>query len=152
MADLVTNIGKGRHVYYAAQAQAGTGGAQLVAVVLEATGLESDDLLQDYDSLAALLAGASNEQTAMGRKDLTGVTVTADDTANQASWTAGDLVWADATGNPTGKIVICFDPTGSSADSALIPLTLHDFAVTPDGTSITASVDADGLAVSENAA
>ncbi|MFF7553571.1 hypothetical protein ACFZA9_11875 [Streptomyces olivaceus] len=151
MADLVTNIGKGRHVYYAAQAQAGTGGAQLVAVVLEATGLESDDALQDYDTLAALLAGASNEQATMGRKDLPGVTVTVDDTGNAASWTAGDLVWTDATGNATGKIVICYDPTGSSADGALIPLTLHDFAVTPDGTSITASVDADGLAVSENA-
>ncbi|WP_327671828.1 MULTISPECIES: hypothetical protein [unclassified Streptomyces] len=151
MADLVTNVGKGRHVYYASVAQAGTGGAQLVAVVLEAAGLEGDDALQDYDTLAALLAGASGEQTTMGRKDLTGVTVTVDDTANEASWTAGDLVWTDATGNPTGKIVICFDPSGSSADSALIPLTLHDFAVTPDGTTITASVDADGLAVSENA-
>ncbi|QCR49812.1 hypothetical protein [Streptomyces sp. SGAir0924] len=152
MADLVTNIGKGRHVYYAAQAQAGTGGAVLRAVVLEAAGLEGDDALQDYDTLAALLAGASNEQTTMGRKALTGVTVTVDDVGNKASWTAGDLVWADATGNPTGKIVICFDPTGAGTDAQLVPLTLHDFAVTPDGTSITASVGAGGIAVSENAA
>ncbi|WP_108990444.1 hypothetical protein [Streptomyces coelicoflavus] len=152
MADLVTNFGKGRHVHYAAQAQAGTGGAQLVAVVLEATGLEGDDALQDYDTLAALLAGASNEQTVMGRKTLTGVTVTVDDTGNKTSWTAGDLVWADATGNPTGKIVIVFDPTGAGTDADLLPLTLHDFVVTPDGTSITASVGAGGIAISENAA
>ncbi|MFG3090680.1 hypothetical protein ACGGAI_23950 [Streptomyces antibioticus] len=132
-------------------AQAGTGGAQLVAVVLEASGLDTDDELQDFDTLALLLAGDSAEQTDMGRIDLTGVTVTVDDTGNTASWTADDLVWEDATGNATGKIVICFDPTGSSADSALIPLTIHDFAVTPDGTSITASVDTDGIAVSENA-
>ncbi|MFE0819167.1 hypothetical protein [Streptomyces sp. NPDC058847] len=151
MADLVTNIGKGRHVYYAAQAQAATGGATLRAVVLEATGLETDDALQDYDTLAALLAGASNEQTTMGRKALTGVTVTVDDAGNKASWTAADLVWADATGNETGKIVIVFDPTGSGADADLIPLTLHDFAVVPDGTSITASVAAEGIAVSQNA-
>ncbi|MYR45084.1 hypothetical protein [Streptomyces sp. SID5910] len=152
MADLVTNIGKGRHVYYAGVAQAGTGGAVLRAVVLEAAGLEGDDALQDYDTLAALLAGASNEQTTMGRKALSGVTVTVDDVGNKASWTAGDLVWADATGNPTGKVVICFDPTGAGTDAQLIPLTLHDFAVTPDGTSITASVGAGGIAVSENAA
>lgn len=152
MADLVTNFGKGRHVHYASVAQSGTGGAQLVAVVLEATGLETDDVLQDYDTLAALLAGASNEQTTMGRKDLAAVTVTVDDTGNKSSWTASDLVWADATGNATGKLVICFDPTGSSADADLLPLTLHDFAVTPDGTSITASVGAGGIAVSENAA
>lgn len=148
--DLVTNIGKGRHVYYAGVAEAGTGGAVLRAVVLEGDGLEADDALQDYDTLAALLAGASNEQTTMGRKALSGVTVTVDDVGNKASWTAGDLVWADATGNATGKIVVCYDPDGSNTDAALIPLTLHDFAVTPDGTSITASVDADGLAVSSN--
>ncbi|MBQ0827709.1 hypothetical protein [Streptomyces tagetis] len=149
MADLVTNIGKGRHVYYASTAQAGTGGAKLTAVVLEASGLESDDALQDHDTLAALL-GANSEQTVMGRKTLTGVTVTVDDVGNKASWTAGDLVWTDATGPATGKIAVCFDPTGSSPDSGLIPLTVHDFAVTPDGTTITASVDADGLGVSEN--
>ncbi|MFE0808213.1 hypothetical protein ACFW34_12105 [Streptomyces sp. NPDC058848] len=152
MADLVTNIGKGRHVYYAAQAQAATGGATLRAVVLEATGLETDDALQDYDTLAALLAGASNEQVTMGRKTLSGVTVTVDDVGDAASWTAGDLVWADATGNPTGKIVICFDPTGAGTDAQLVPLTVHDFAVTPDGTSITASVGAGGIASSSNAA
>lgn len=150
--DLVTNIGKGRHVYYAGVAQAGTGGAVLTAVVLEAAGLETDDALQDYDTLAALLAGASNEQTTMGRKDLATVVVTVDDTGNKASWTAADLVWADATGNATGKIVICYDPDGSNTDAAMIPLTLHDFVVTPDGTSITASVGANGIAVSENAA
>lgn len=151
MTDLITNIGKGRHVYYAAQAEAG-GGPVLTAVVLEATGLEADDTLQDYDTLSALLAGASNEQSTMGRKDLSNVTVTVDDTDNTASWTADDIVWANATGNATGKIVICYDPTGSSADSALIPLTLHDFAVTPDGTTITADVGTDGLAVSSDAA
>lgn len=152
MADLVTNIGKGRHVYYASVAEAGTGGAVLTAVVLEATGLDTDDELQDFDALSALLAGDSNEQTTMGRKDLANVTVTVDDTGNAASWTADDLVWADATGNATGKIVICFDPTGATADTGLIPLTIHDFAVTPDGTTITAAVDTDGIAVSENAA
>lgn len=150
MTDLITNIGKGRHVYYAAQAEAG-GGPVLTAVVLEATGLESDDTLQGYDTLSALLAGASNEQSTMGRKDLSNVTVTVDDTDNTASWTADDIVWANATGNATGKIAICYDPTGSSADSALIPLTLHDFAVTPDGTTITADVGTDGLAVSSDA-
>lgn len=152
MGDFVTNVGKGRHVYYASVAQAGTGGAVLTAVVLEASGLESDDALQDYDTLSALLAGASNEQTTMGRKDLANVTVTVDDTGNDASWDADDLVWADATGNATGKIVICFDPSGSTADTGLIPLTIHDFEVTPDGTTITASIDTDGVAVSSNPA
>lgn len=150
MADLVTNVSKGRFVHYGATAQAGTGGAKLVAVVLAASGLPTDDALQDADTLAAILATAT-EQTAMGRKTLTGVTAAVNDTTNSASVDAGDVTWTAASGPATGKLVVCFDPTGSSADSALIPLTVHDFAVTPDGTDITAQIATAGLAVSENA-
>ena len=82
MANLVTNIGKGRFVYYAGLPAATD---SLIAVVLEATGLEADDALQDYDDLAALIAGASNEQTTMGRKTLANVTVNVNDSANTAS-------------------------------------------------------------------
>lgn len=150
MADLVTNIAKGRFVHYGATAQAGTGGAKLVAVVLAASGLGTDDALQDADSLTAVLALAT-EQTAMGRKVLTGVMATVNDTTNAASVDAADVTWVAASGAATGKLVVCFDPTGSSADSALIPLTVHDFAVTPDGTDITAQINTAGLAVAENA-
>ncbi|MFC5946581.1 hypothetical protein, partial [Micromonospora harpali] len=66
MADITFNIAKGRVNGYAAQV--GTGNAALILVPLEATGLE------DYDTLAALLAGASNEQTTMGRKTITAAT------------------------------------------------------------------------------
>jgi hypothetical protein len=150
MADLVTNIAKGRFIHYASLPGTNDG---LVAVVLEASGVESDDALQDYDTLAALLAGASAEQTTMGRKPLTNVTVTVDDTGNTASFDADDVTWTAAAGNATGKLVICYDPdTTTGDDTTLIPLTIHDFAVTPDGTDITAQIDSDGLAVAENAA
>lgn len=150
MADLVTNIGKGKFLYYAGLPGSNDG---LVAVVLEATGLEADDALQDYDTLSALLAGASNEQTTMGRKPLASVVVAVNDTANTANVDAADVTWTAATGNATGKLVVCYDPDiGTGTDADLIPLTLHDFAVTPDGTDITAQINAAGLAVAENAA
>lgn len=150
MADLATNIAKGRFIHYATLPGTNDG---LVAVVLEAAGLESDDALQDYDTLSALLAGASNEQTTMGRKPLTNVTVAVDDTANTASFDADDITWTAAAGAATGKLVICYDPdTTTGDDTTLIPLTIHDFAVTPDGTDITAQIDAAGLAVAENPA
>jgi len=150
MADLVTNIAKGRFIHYASLP--GSDDA-LIAVVLEASGLATDDVLQDFDTLGALLAGTSTEQTDMGRKTLTGVTVDVDDTANEASFDADDITWTAATGNATGKLVICYDPdTTGGTDADLIPLTIHDFAVTPDGTDITAQIDADGLAVAENPA
>ncbi|MGA5604003.1 hypothetical protein ACPCUF_23705 [Streptomyces griseoincarnatus] len=150
MADLATNIAKGRFIYYATLPGTNDG---LVAVVLEASGLESDDALQDYDTLSALLAGTSNEQATMGRKPLSNVTVNVDDTANTASFDADDITWTAASGAATGKLVICYDPdTTTGDDTTLIPLTIHDFAVTPDGTDITAQIDADGLAVAENPA
>jgi len=148
MANLVTNIAKGRFIHYASLPAASD---SLIAVVLEAADLESDDVLQDYDTLAALLGGDSNEQTDMGRKTLAGVTVTVDDTGNTASFDADDITWTAATGDPTGKLVVCYKPDTSSTDADIIPLTIHDFTVTPDGTDITAQIDSDGLAVAENA-
>ncbi|QNJ57618.1 hypothetical protein SEA_KEANU_12 [Streptomyces phage Keanu] len=148
MANLVTNIGKGRFVYYAGLPAADD---SLIAVVLEATGLEADDALQDYDDLAALIAGASNEQTTMGRKTLANVTVNVNDAANTASIDCDDITWTAATGNATGKLVVCYKPAAASVDSAIIPLTLHDFSVTPDGTDITVQINAAGLATAANA-
>jgi hypothetical protein len=149
MANKVTNIGKGRFVYYAGLPATNDA---LIAVVLEATGLEADDALQDYDDLAALLAAASNEQTTMGRKTLAGVVVNVNDTTNIASIDCNDITWTAATGNATGKLVVCYDPdTTGGTDSTLIPLTLHDFSVTPDGTDITVQIDSAGLATSADA-
>ena len=148
MANLVTNVGKGRFVYYASLPAADD---SLIAVVLEASGLEADEALQDHDDLAALIAGSSNEQTTMGRKTLSGVTVNVNDATNTASIDCDDITWTAATGNATGKLVVCYKPTAASADSAVIPLTLHDFSVTPDGTDITVQIDAAGLASSGNA-
>lgn len=143
MADLVFNSSKGKVAYYASLPGANDA---LVAVVLEATGLEADATLKDYDTLAALLAGASNEQTTLGRKTLAGTSVTPDDTNDWQSADFDDPVWAGSAGNPTGAIVVCYDPdTTVGTDADLIPLTKHDWTVTPDGSTITATVNASGF-------
>ncbi len=149
MANKVTNIGKGRFVQLATLPAANDA---LVAVVLEASGLEADDALQDYDTLAALLAGPSNEQTSMGRKTLANVQVTVNDSTNVASVNCDDITWTATAGNPTGKLVICYDPdTTSGTDADLIPLTLHDFVMTPDGTDVVVQIDSAGIATSADA-
>lgn len=147
MANLVTNVGKGRFVYYATLPAASD---SLIAVVLEAAGLESDDALQDYNDLAALLAGPSNEQTTMGRKTLANVVVNKNDSANTVSIDCDDVTWTAATGNATGKLLVCYVPATGAADNTIIPLTLHDFNVTPDGTDITVQINAAGLATATN--
>ncbi|MEK9524026.1 hypothetical protein MIU24_32335 [Streptomyces venezuelae] len=138
MANLVFNQALGRVAGLAALPAAND---VLVAVPLEATGLVNDATMRDYDDLASLLAGASNEQTTMGRKTLTGVTVTVDDTNDRVNVDCADITWTAATGNAVGAVVICYDPdTTSGTDADLIPLTKHDVALTPDGNNFSLTV------------
>lgn len=138
MANIVFNIALGRVASLAALPAANDA---LVVVPLEATGLESDALLRDYDTLALLLAGASNEQTTMGRKTITSVSVTVNDTDNRVDIDVADQTWTAASGNAVGALVFCYDPdTTGGTDADLVPLTKHDFTVTPDGSDITAVI------------
>lgn len=143
MADFVFNIAKGKVAYYATLPATNDA---LVIVPLESAGLEADATLKDYDDLAALLAGSSNEQTTMGRKTVTAVTETVDDTNDRVDVDFADPTWTAATGNAVGALVVCYDPdTTTGTDSTLIPLTKHDFSVTPDGADVSGAVFASGF-------
>ncbi|MFJ6579260.1 hypothetical protein ACIQMY_25275 [Streptomyces sp. NPDC091368] len=138
MGNIVFNQALGRVAALAALPAANDA---LIAVPLEAAGLVTDATMRDYDDLATLLAGASNEQTSMGRKTLTGVTVTVDDTNDRVAIDCADITWTGATGSAVGAVVICYDPdTTTGTDSDLIPLTKHDVTMTPDGSSYTLTV------------
>lgn len=144
MADFIFNNMKGKFAYYSGLPAANDA---LIVVPIEATGAETDSTLKDYDDLASLLAGTSNEQTTLGRKTVTSVTVTVDDTNDRTDVDAPDQIWASATGNPTAALLWCYDPdTTGGTDSTVVPMTKHDFAVTPDGTDLTAQVATAGLA------
>ena len=138
MANLVFNQALGRVASLAALPATNDA---LIAVPLEASGLVSDATMRDYDDLQTLLAGATNEQTTMGRKTLSGVTVTVDDTNDRVAIDCADITWTAATGNAIGAILICYDPdTTTGTDADLIPLTKHDLAMTPDGSNYTLTV------------
>ncbi|MFD7705683.1 hypothetical protein [Streptomyces sp. NPDC059786] len=131
MPNLVFNQALGRVAYLAGLPAANDG---LVLIALEASGLETDTVLRDKDDFAAVVAGTTNEQTTVGRKPLTGVTVTVDDTNDRVNIDAADVTWTAPTGNPVGAVVICYDPdTTTGTDTDLIPLTKHDLAWSPDG-------------------
>jgi hypothetical protein len=138
VANIVFNVALGR-LNALAQLPAAADG--LILVPLEASGLVSDAVMRDYDTLADLLAGPSNEQTTMGRKSLSSVTVTVDDTNDRVAIDCADIVWTAATGNPVGALVICYDlDTGTGTDADLVPLTKHDLSLTPDGTNFTLTI------------
>lgn len=138
MASFVFNIALGRERTFA---ELGAASDALIAIPLETSGIESDATLRDKATVADLVSGATNEQTTMGRVTLSNVTVTVDNTNDRVNIDCDDLVWAGATGNAISAIVIAYDSdTGAGTDANIVPLSKHDFAATPDGTSITATV------------
>jgi hypothetical protein len=144
VADLVMNISLGKVKYYWELPAAADG---IIVVPLEATGIQADATIRDHDFLDVLLAASNNEQTTMGRKTITtGITITVDDANERLDIDCADQVWAAATGNAVSDLLFCYDPdTGAGTDATVVPLHLHDFAVTPDGSDITAQIAATGI-------
>ena len=142
MANIVFNIAKGRvaELYDRVKSNDPANSA-LILVPIETSGLESDAVLIDKDDLAAVLSGTTNEQTTMGRKTLTDAELAAipapDDTNDRNERSLPTVTWTAATGNAISKILVCYDSdTTGGTDSAIIPLTMFDCVVTPDGTDI----------------
>lgn len=142
MASIVFNIAKGRvaELYNRVKSNDPSTSA-LILVPIETSGLETDAVLKDKDDLAAVLSGATNEQTTMGRKTLTDSDLAAfpapDDTNDRYDVSLPTVTWSGATGNAISKILVCYDAnTGSGTDADIVPLTMFDFAVTPDGSDI----------------
>ena len=147
MANFVFNIAKGRVAEFYNRVDANDPStARLVIIPLESSGLEAQSALEDSATFAEVIDGATNEQTTMGRKYLTDTELAAlapDNTNNRMDVDIPDITWTAATGNAVGALVICYNPDG--ADTTLIPLTHHDFAVTPDGSDIVAVIAATGF-------
>lgn len=147
MANQVFNIARGRIGFYMADAL-GLAGANsaMTIVVLEAA--EADNALRDHVDLGALLgAGGNTEATATGysreETGAAGITVTIDNTANDAQVEKDDdETWTSVTGDAFVKLLCTYDAdTTGGGDASIVPMTHHDFAVTPNGGDITADFD-----------
>jgi hypothetical protein len=150
MADFVFNIAKGRVVEYVNRVDANDPAAStLVVVVIDANG-DTDATMKDRDDLAALLGGTANEVTNANyaRKTLTDSDValgSPDDGNDRFDVDIADQTWtAVGAGTAWTDLIVCYSPS-AGADSTIIPLTCHDFALTPDGSDITAQIAAAGF-------
>ncbi|GIJ51318.1 hypothetical protein Val02_82040 [Virgisporangium aliadipatigenens] len=138
MADFVFNIAKGMTSYYGGLPATNDA---FVVIPIEASGVEADSVLRDYDNVSVLLAAATNEQTTMGRKTITSVTVTVDDTNDRVAIDTADVTWTGATGNAISDLLLAYDgDTTGGTDANLVPMSWHDFSITPDGSDVTATV------------
>lgn len=143
MANFVFNIAKGRvGEFYNRVKGNDPANSAFILVPLEFTGIVSDATLLDYDDLNALLAGATNEQTTMGRITITDADLAAfpapDDTNDRFDFALPTKTWSLATGSRIAKVAVCYDSdTTGGTDANIIPCTCFDFDQTPNGTDIT---------------
>ena len=153
MANIVFNIALGRvaELYNRVDLSDPTN-AVLVIAVLATSGIESDAVLKDKDDLAAVVAGTTNEvtNTNYARKILSDADIVAfapDDTNDRVDLDIADQTWtAVAAGDGWNDIVIAYDSDSTGGtDANIVPLTMHDFVVVPDGSDITAQVSATGF-------
>lgn len=153
MADLCFNIAKGRvaELYNRVDSNDPANSA-LIIVILATAGIESDATLRDKDTLADVVSGTTNEVTNAGyaRKTLTDADLVAfapDDTNDRVDLDIPDQTWtAVAAGDGWNDFVVCYDSdTTAGTDANIVPLTLHDFVLTPDGSDVTAQISASGF-------
>lgn len=152
MADFIFNISKGRaaEFYNRVKSNDPTNSA-LIIVAIDAAG-DTDATMKDRADLAALLGGTSNEVTNSGyaRKTLTDADLAAfatDNTNDRTDLDIPDQTWsAVAAGSAWTDLIICYDPdTTGGTDSAIIPISCHDFPITPDGSDIVAQIATAGF-------
>jgi hypothetical protein len=149
VSDFVFNIARGQAVALHERVRLNDPAASaLVLVVLRLAGLESDDVLRDYDTLSAILAAANDEATNSGyaRKSLTDAVLTAptiDDTLNLARLTIPTQTWTTvAAGDTWAKLLTCYDAdTGAGTDANITPILAQDMKINgvniiPAGTNI----------------
>ncbi|MBB4915079.1 hypothetical protein [Streptosporangium saharense] len=152
MADFKFNIALGRvaELYNRVKVQDPSGSA-LVLVALSATGIESDAVLKDKDTLADVLSGATDEVTNTGytRKVLAAAdlnVLSPDDANDRLDLDIPDQTYTSvAAGTNWSKVLVCYKPSGAATDAQIVPLTAHDFPITPDGSNIVVQVDANGF-------
>lgn len=151
MADGVFNISKGKVAELAARVVANDPANSAIHVEL-AFGAATDATIKDYDDLSALLGDAGVDIATFTNytdKQETAPTVTVDDSGDKMDVDMPDQTWTSAgngTNNTLTRLFVCYDgDTGAGTDSNIVPLTFHDFAVTTDGSDLTAQFNSQGF-------
>jgi len=150
MANFVFNVAKGRVAEFFNRVDTNDPTNSAIVVVVAQAG-STDAALKDLDTLSAVLA-ATAEVTNSGyaRKVLVDTdiaTLSPDDTNDLMQVTIANQTWTGvAAGTGWARLFICYDSdTAAGTDANIIPLTSHDFAVTPDGSDITATIGGTGV-------
>ncbi len=147
MGTLVTNIAKGRVAELHNRVKVGDPAAARLYVIPVSRAAVTDAQLADADDFAAIITLGVTERTTNGwaRKTLVAAdlsVVTPDDTNDRMPADTVDQTWTavGAGGGAITDLVICYASVASPTNAQLLPLTIHDFPITPDGSDVTATI------------
>jgi len=150
VANQVFNVALGRAGEFQNRVDANDPAAsELVVMILATAGIETDAVLKDKTTFADVVVGTTNEVTNTGytKKVLGDVDVvfTVDQANDRVDLDIADQTWtAVGAGDGWNDFVMGYDPVGAQTMTDIIPMTLHDFVVVPDGSDITAQIAAAG--------
>lgn len=144
MATHAFNIAKGRAVELGIRVKNGDPSAARLYVIPLSTSV-AQATAQDVDDFAALITAGAVEQTSSGwaRITLAAADLTAfapDDTNDRYALDSIDLAFGSPTAGSVTGLVVCYASVASPTNAQLLPISHHDFAVTGDGTTVTATV------------
>lgn len=145
MGTFTFNIALGKVNAYVERVDSNDPANSAIIVVPIDRGAATDATLKDMDTLAAVLGAVTERNTNnWNRKTLTDSDLTAPlrTTPTTGRGGHGDLLWSPGptSGNVT-DLLFCYDPdTTSGTDAGIVPLTCHAWAITPDGSEVTATV------------
>lgn len=149
MSNFTFNIAKGRAAELYHRVQNNDPAASVLRVIALVVSGDQDAAMKDADTVSALLAlanvaEATNTGYSAGGESLTDTDLTAispDDTNDRMDLDTGDITFSSiSAGDNWTDLVFVYDPDGTYTTTSCIPMTLHDFAVTPDGSDIVAQV------------
>ena len=149
MANGVFNIMKGSWRYFCTLPAV----TDSIDFTLFKSGIQADDLLNNFDNLASLKSQnveadfANYVRKQINVTGVTGVNITQNNTTNAVDVDVPDQTWGAASPtNTLAKLIVCYRPVSNSTDSDLIPMFYFDFVGTTNGSDLIAQVNALGLA------
>jgi hypothetical protein len=153
VSDFAYNIAKGRAVEFFNRVDANDPAASTLTVIPVDVAAVTDATLKDLDDFAAIITAGVTERNAnnWNRK-----TITDTDLAFPAPNDAGDsydvsvtalsFVWSPGpTAGAVTDLIICYASVATPTNAQLLPVAQYDFPITPDGSDVTATINASGL-------
>lgn len=146
MADFVFNLSKGRVAELVNRVKVGDPAASRIYAIPVDVAAVTDATLKDLDDFAAIITAGVTERNAnnwnrktLAAADLTAMTV--DDVNDRMPADSIDLLWTPGpTAGAVTDIIYCYASVVTPTNAQLLPLTQHDFAITPDGSDVQATV------------